>query len=109
MRLSEFFLIKEFGDGAPDGRLLVCHTIGPGAKNNIGPELNGIDGRSPRTYRMASFKGSFLQNLAENDTFKTMAPKRRRVLTLVHRRTKTPCYGYVCIPEEIETADPQTP
>lgn len=22
-----------------------CHSIGPGAKNKVGPELNGIDGR----------------------------------------------------------------
>jgi cytochrome c len=26
-----------------------CHSIGPGAKNNIGPELNGLDGRSAGT------------------------------------------------------------
>jgi cytochrome c len=24
---------------------LACHTIGPGAQNKIGPELNGLDGR----------------------------------------------------------------
>jgi cytochrome c len=24
---------------------LPCHSIGPGAKNKVGPELNGIDGR----------------------------------------------------------------
>jgi cytochrome c len=24
----------------------VCHSIGPGAKNKIGPELNGLDGRT---------------------------------------------------------------
>lgn len=24
----------------------VCHSIGPGAKNKIGPELNGLDGRA---------------------------------------------------------------
>jgi cytochrome c len=23
-----------------------CHSIGPGAKNKIGPELNGLDGRT---------------------------------------------------------------
>jgi cytochrome c len=23
-----------------------CHSIGPGAKNEIGPELNGLDGRA---------------------------------------------------------------
>jgi cytochrome c len=27
----------------------VCHSIGPGAKNNIGPELNGLDGRAAGT------------------------------------------------------------
>ncbi len=24
---------------------LPCHSVGPGAKNKVGPELNGIDGR----------------------------------------------------------------
>jgi len=24
---------------------LPCHSIGPGAKNKVGPELNGLDGR----------------------------------------------------------------
>ena len=23
----------------------ICHSIGPGAKNKVGPELNGLDGR----------------------------------------------------------------
>jgi cytochrome c len=27
----------------------VCHSIGPGAKNKIGPELNGLDGRKAGT------------------------------------------------------------
>ena len=27
----------------------VCHAIGPGAKNKIGPELNGLDGRAAGT------------------------------------------------------------
>ena len=27
----------------------VCHSIGPGAKNKIGPELNGLDGRAAGT------------------------------------------------------------
>ena len=26
-----------------------CHNIGPGAKNKVGPELNGIDGRKSGT------------------------------------------------------------
>jgi len=28
---------------------LVCHAIGPGAQNKIGPELNGINGRKAGT------------------------------------------------------------
>src|SRR5450759_4106403 len=27
----------------------VCHSIGPGAKNKVGPELNGLDGRTAGT------------------------------------------------------------
>ena len=27
----------------------VCHSIGPGAKNKIGPQLNGLDGRAAGT------------------------------------------------------------
>jgi cytochrome c len=30
-------------------KCLVCHAIGPGAKNKIGPELNGLDGRKAGT------------------------------------------------------------
>lgn len=26
-----------------------CHSIGPGAKNKVGPELNGLDGRAAGT------------------------------------------------------------
>lgn len=26
-------------------KCMACHSIGPGAKNKVGPELNGIDGR----------------------------------------------------------------
>jgi len=26
-----------------------CHSIGPGAKNKVGPELNGLDGRTAGT------------------------------------------------------------
>jgi cytochrome c len=26
-------------------KCLPCHSVGPGAKNKVGPELNGIDGR----------------------------------------------------------------
>jgi cytochrome c len=26
-------------------KCMACHSIGPGAKNKVGPELNGLDGR----------------------------------------------------------------
>jgi cytochrome c len=28
---------------------LICHAVGPGAQNKIGPELNGLDGRKAGT------------------------------------------------------------
>jgi cytochrome c len=28
---------------------MACHAIGPGAKNKVGPELNGLDGRHSGT------------------------------------------------------------
>jgi len=31
-------------------RCLACHQIGPGAKNSIGPSLNGVVGRKAGTY-----------------------------------------------------------
>lgn len=30
-------------------KCLPCHSIGPGAKNKVGPELNGLDGRRAGT------------------------------------------------------------
>jgi cytochrome c len=30
-------------------KCLACHSIGPGAKNKVGPELNGLDGRKSGT------------------------------------------------------------
>ena len=30
---------------APFGKCQACHAVGPGAKNNLGPELNGLVGR----------------------------------------------------------------
>jgi cytochrome c len=27
------------------GKCVPCHSIGPGAQNKVGPELNGLDGR----------------------------------------------------------------
>jgi cytochrome c len=31
------------------GKCLPCHSIGPGATNKVGPELNGLDGRHSGT------------------------------------------------------------
>jgi cytochrome c len=30
-------------------KCLICHAIGPGATNKVGPELNGLDGRKAGT------------------------------------------------------------
>jgi len=30
-------------------KCLICHAIGPGAQNKVGPELNGLDGRHSGT------------------------------------------------------------
>jgi len=34
---------------------LPCHSIGPGAKNKVGPQLNGIDGRHTGTAQGYSY------------------------------------------------------
>ena len=46
--------VSSMGQDAPKGAAvfnvcLACHTIGPGAQNKIGPELNGLDGRKAGT------------------------------------------------------------
>ena len=46
--------VPSMAQDAQKGRLvfnicLVCHAIGPGAQNKIGPELNGLDGRKAGT------------------------------------------------------------
>jgi cytochrome c len=34
---------------------MICHAIGPGAQNKIGPELNGLDGRHSGTVANYSY------------------------------------------------------
>jgi cytochrome c len=46
-----------------------CHSIGPGAKNKVGPELNGLDGRHSGTapeysYSEANKKSGIVWNEA---------------------------------------------
>jgi len=36
----------------------VCHSIGPSAKNQIGPELNGLDGRAAGTVPNFDYSGA---------------------------------------------------
>jgi cytochrome c len=36
-------------------KCLACHAIGPGAKNKVGPELNGLDGRHSGTTAAYSY------------------------------------------------------
>ncbi|MDR3465699.1 MAG: cytochrome c family protein [Xanthobacteraceae bacterium] len=36
-------------------KCLICHSIGEGAKNKVGPELNGLDGRKSGTVEGYSY------------------------------------------------------
>jgi cytochrome c len=36
-------------------KCMACHSIGPGAKNKVGPELNGLDGRKAGTVEGYSY------------------------------------------------------
>jgi cytochrome c len=51
-------------------KCMPCHSIGPGAKNKVGPELNGIDGRHSGTapgysYSSANKKSGIVWNEQE--------------------------------------------
>jgi cytochrome c len=53
-------------------KCMACHSIGPGAKNKVGPELNGLDGRHSGTapgysYSAANKKSGIVWN---EETFK---------------------------------------
>src|ERR1700758_151720 len=49
-------LAQDAAKGAPAAgktsfnKCLACHSIGEGAKNKVGPELNGLDGRKSGSY-----------------------------------------------------------
>jgi cytochrome c len=43
------------GEGLFNSKCKICHAIGEGAKNKVGPELNGVDGRKMGS--IADFKG----------------------------------------------------
>src|SRR3979490_1995410 len=51
---------------APDGaagktsfnKCMACHAIGAGARNKVGPELNGLDGRKSGTAPDYSYSGA---------------------------------------------------
>jgi cytochrome c len=60
----------------------ICHRIGPGAKNTIGPELNGLDGRRSGTapgynYSEANIKSGIVWN---EKTFKKYIRDPRGVI-----------------------------
>ena len=43
---SRIALAQDIGKGATVFKqCAICHKIGPGATNGVGPELNGLDGR----------------------------------------------------------------
>jgi cytochrome c len=47
---SSAALAQDAGAGKTSfNKCLACHSIGEGAKNKVGPELNGIDGRKSGT------------------------------------------------------------
>jgi cytochrome c len=59
-----------------------CHSIGPGAKNKVGPELNGLDGRHSGTapeysYSEANKKSGIVWNEAN---FKKYIPDPRTAI-----------------------------
>lgn len=43
------------GEALFNSKCKLCHSIGEGAKNKVGPELNGVDGRKMGS--VADFKG----------------------------------------------------
>ena len=63
-------------------KCLPCHAIGPGAKNKVGPELNGLDGRHSGTapgysYSSANKNSGIVWN---EETFKQYIQNPRGVI-----------------------------
>ena len=59
--LAVWHSAPSFAAGDPDHgakvyrQCMICHSIGPGAQNKIGPELNGLDGRKAGTVANFSY------------------------------------------------------
>ena len=64
-------------------KCMACHSIGEGAKNKVGPELNGLDGRKSGTVEGYSYsdadqakkKTGFVWNAANFDVYITNPQK----------------------------------
>jgi cytochrome c len=49
--------------------VLACHSVGPDAKNKVGPVLNGLDGRTSRTVEATTTARPTEAHHLEQDSF----------------------------------------